>query len=78
MATLTVENFDDFAQKAPGAVKLAAGKLETIERAIAFFTTHNIDWQSLTDTEVAASWGPHKSLAVKYLWAYKQFYKNKI
>ncbi len=136
LTTLTLENFDDFAKTAFVDVKLAAGKFETIERTLAFFTENNIDWQSLSDAEVSEklssikgigkwtidmillytlqrpnvfpyddfhlkemmvqlyglnpnvklkaqmleiseAWEGHKSLAVRYLLAYKNFNKVK-
>jgi len=135
LATLTTQNFDEFAQKGFAEAKLSVGKLETIERVLDFFTHHNLDWQVLSDAEVteqlssikgigpwtidmillytldrknvfpaddfhlknimvslygldpntklkrqmldiAATWGAHRSLAVRYLLDWKKHHKS--
>ncbi len=50
---LTLENFDAFGKSSFANVKLAVGKLETIERTIDFFNANKIDWTLLNDAEVA-------------------------
>lgn len=134
--TLTLNNFYIFEERALPTAKLAMGKLETVERAIDFFTSNKINWQLLTDAEVieklssikgvgkwtidmillytlqrpdvfpyddfhlkeimiklyglnpnvrlkaqmldvSETWGAHKSLAIKYLLAWKEFNKKK-
>jgi DNA-3-methyladenine glycosylase II len=52
LSTLTLENFEQFEQSVFPNAKLSAGKLETVERMLAFFTTHSINWHQLSDTEV--------------------------
>ncbi len=136
LQTLTLDNFEAFERKAFVNVKFSGNKYETILATLAFFDANKIDWQSLTDAEVAAQlssikgvgkwtidmillytlqrpdvfpyddfhlkdimvklyglnpnsklkaqmiavaeqWGAHKSLAVRYLLAWKAFNKNK-
>jgi len=50
--TLTLENFEQFEQSVFPTAKLSAGKLETVERILAFFNSHVIDWHHLSDAEV--------------------------
>ena len=132
LTTLTLENFDDFEQKAFPNAKLSTGKLETVLAILTFFQENKINWSLLNDAEVAAKlssikgigkwtidmillytlgrpnvcpyddfhlkeimvkrygldpdsrlkaqmvdisndWGEHKSLAVKYLLAWKKY-----
>ncbi len=135
LTTLTLSNFSEFEKHAFTDVKLAMGKLETVEKIVDFFETNNIQWHLLNDQEVeeklasikgigkwttdmillytlerpnvlpyddfhlkeimikhydlnpnvklkaqmlnvAEAWGEHKSLAVKYLLAWKEFNKK--
>lgn len=52
LSTLTPANFEQFEQAVFPTAKLSAGKLETVERMLAFFTTHSINWRQLSDAEV--------------------------
>lgn len=130
LATLTLDNFPVFEEKALSAIKLSDSKYTTLAEAIHFFSTQKVDWQSLDDMavreilsgikgigpwtidmillytlerpdvfpaddfhlkeimvrlyglnpasrlkaqmlEVAAGWGANRSMAVRYLLAYK-------
>jgi DNA-3-methyladenine glycosylase II len=135
LATLNLENFSIFEEKALSAIKLSASKYATLSETIAFFTANQLNWQAMSDTEVreqlsgikgignwtmdmillytlersdvfpyddfhikeimvrlyglnpnsrlkaqmlevAGAWGVHKSLAVRYLLAWKAFGKK--
>lgn len=135
LARLSLDNFQQFEERAFSNVKLAAGKYETIVGILAFWEANKIDWQLLEDEEVisklseikgigkwtidmillytlqrpnifpyddfhlkqimvslytldpkaklkaqmieiAENWGNQKSLAVLYLFAWKQYKKS--
>ena len=136
LQTLTLENFEQFEEKAFAHIKLSESKYETILRTLDFFKANKIHWQLLNDDEIIAQlssikgigkwtidmillytlqrpnvfpyddfhvkeimvklygldpnsrlkaqmidisnlWGEHKSLAVKYLLAWKEYNKKK-
>ncbi len=49
---LTLENFEQFEEKAFQNTKLSANKYETILQTVEFFGTNEIDWHSLSDKEI--------------------------
>jgi DNA-3-methyladenine glycosylase II len=132
---LTPENFEEFEEKALANANLSIGKFETVVGILEFWDENKIDWQTLSDNEIAEklsglkgvgkwsvdmillytldrqnifpvddfhlkevmvnlyglnpksrlkaqmievskSWGGHKSIAVKYLLAWKEFVKR--
>ena len=134
--TLTLDNFEQFEEKAFVNIKLSESKYETILQTLDFFRDNKINWELLNDAEVIAhlssikgigkwtidmillytlqrpnvfpyddfhvkeimvkryglnpnsrlkaqmldiseAWGTHKSLAVKYLLAWKDYNKKK-
>jgi DNA-3-methyladenine glycosylase II len=49
---LTPENFNQFEEKAFSNLKLSASKYETIASILAFWSTHKLDWNGLSDAAV--------------------------
>lgn len=49
---LTLDNFEQFEEKAFTNTKLSANKYETIVQTVEFFETNDIDWQQLSDKEI--------------------------
>ncbi len=52
LSTLTLENFEVFEKAVFPTANLSDSKYETVERILAFFNTHTIDWNLLSDAEV--------------------------
>lgn len=52
LSTLTLENFEVFEKSVFPTANLLASKYETVERILAFFSTHTIDWNQISDAEV--------------------------
>ena len=60
---LTLENFEQFEERALPHLKISMSKVETIGRVVEFFETHSqLDWFSQTDAEVRAWWKPVKGV----------------
>lgn len=49
---LSLENFHIFEEKGLANLKISMNKLETINRVFGFFVENEIDWHSLSDSEV--------------------------
>ncbi|MEM6699895.1 MAG: hypothetical protein AAF599_15940 [Bacteroidota bacterium] len=52
---LTLDQFEEFEQKALSEVKLSAQKFNTIAAILEHFEQQNFDWQTMSDEEVRAS-----------------------
>ncbi len=54
---LTLDNFEEFEERALGDVKLSLKKYETLEGILEFFNRHSPDWPRMNDTEVRETLG---------------------
>jgi DNA-3-methyladenine glycosylase II len=63
LETLTTENFHEFEEKGMSGISLSLSKCETAYRIAEFFDENKIDWQSLSDEEVRATFSQIKGIA---------------